>query len=232
MTSLLTRLDTSLGRKLVVALTGVLLLGFVIAHLLGNLQVFLGQEAINAYAVALKALGPGLWVLRFGLIAVGLVHVILTVQLAAANRAARPTRYARVRGVQVTPAARSMTLTGLVVLAFVAYHLAHFTWGLTHPEHYALRDAAGRQDVYSMMILGFRQPLVSGLYMAAVLLLGLHLVHGVSSVFQTLGWNHPRYDGVIAAVGPVLGTLIAMGYVAIPSAVLAGWVTLPSGVPP
>jgi succinate dehydrogenase / fumarate reductase cytochrome b subunit len=134
--------------------------------------------------------------------------------------------------VQITPAARGMLLTGLVILAFVAYHLAHFTWGLTHPEHYALRDAEGRQDVYSMIILGFRQPLVCGLYMAAVLLLGLHLVHGVSSVFQTLGWNHPRCESLLSAVGPVLGTLIALGYVSIPGGVLLGYVTLPSGVSP
>jgi succinate dehydrogenase / fumarate reductase cytochrome b subunit len=232
MTSLLTRLDTSLGRKLVVALTGLALLGFVVAHLLGNLQIFLGQEAINAYAVALAELGPALWVLRFGLIATALVHVILTVQLAAANRGARPVRYRGSGSVQITPAARGMTLTGLLVLAFVGFHLAHFTWGLTHPEHAALRDAAGRRDVYSMMILGFRQPSIAGLYMAAVLLLGLHLVHGVSSVFQTLGFNPPRYNGLLHAIGPVLGTLIALGYVAIPSAVLLGWVTLPPGVLP
>jgi succinate dehydrogenase / fumarate reductase cytochrome b subunit len=232
MTSLLARLDTSLGRKLVVALTGLLLLGFVVAHLLGNLQVFLGQEAVNAYALTLKELGPALWVMRFGLIATALVHVILSAQLAAANRAARPVRYRGSGNVQITPAARGMLLTGLVILAFVAYHLAHFTWGLTHPEHYALRDAEGRQDVYSMIILGFRQPLVCGLYMAAVLLLGLHLVHGVSSVFQTLGWNHPRCESLLSAVGPVLGTLIALGYVSIPGGVLLGYVTLPSGVSP
>jgi succinate dehydrogenase / fumarate reductase cytochrome b subunit len=232
MTSLLTRLDTSLGRKLVVALTGLLLLGFVVAHLLGNLQLFLGQEAINAYAVTLKDLGAGLWVLRFGLIATALVHVILSVRLAAANRGARPVRYRAAGSVQISPAARGMLVSGLTVLAFVGYHLAHFTWGLTHPAHYALRDAAGRQDVYSMMILGFQQPLVSGLYMASVLLLGLHLVHGVSSVFQTLGFEHARTHGLLAAVGPVLGTLVALGYVSLPGAVLLGLVSLPPGVAP
>jgi succinate dehydrogenase / fumarate reductase cytochrome b subunit len=232
MTSLLTSLDTSLGRKLVVALSGLGLLGFVIAHLIGNLQIFLGQEAINAYALGLKQLGPILWVARFGLIATALVHVILSVQLAAANRAARPVRYRGSGNVQITPAARGMLLTGLVVLAFVGYHLAHLTWGLTHPEHYALRDAAGRQDVYSMMILSFRQPLVAGLYMVAVLLLGLHLVHGISSLLQTVGLNHPRYNGLMQAVGPLLGTLIALGYVTIPGAVLLGYLSLPAGVAP
>ncbi|MHC5211321.1 MAG: succinate dehydrogenase cytochrome b subunit [Planctomycetota bacterium] len=232
MTSLLTRLDTSLGRKLVVALTGLGLLGFVLGHLAGNLQIFLGQDAINAYAVTLKELGPLLWVMRFGLIAIALVHVILTLQLAAANRAARPVRYRGSGSVQITPAARGMTLTGLVILAFVAFHLAHLTWGLTHPEHYALRDADGRQDVYSMMVLAFQQPLLSGLYMAAVLLLGLHLVHGISSFFQTLGWDHPRLHVFTQAIGPILGTLIALGYVAIPSAVLLGYVSLPPGAGP
>jgi succinate dehydrogenase / fumarate reductase, cytochrome b subunit len=224
------KLSSSIGRKLLVALTGVMLLGFLIAHLAGNLQVFLGQEAINAYAAGLRELGPLLWVARIGLIFVAVVHVVLTVQIAAENRVARPVRYRATGRIQTTLQSRSMTLTGLMLLAFVVFHLAHLTWGLTHPEQHALKDALGRPDVYSMMVLGFRQPAVAGTYLVAMVLLGLHLMHGLSSVWQTLGVDSPRWNGLLLATGPVLGTLITAGYLAIPAAVYAGFIALPPGV--
>ena len=225
-----TPLRSSIGRKLIVAVTGILLLGFLIAHLAGNLQIFLGRDAINAYAVKLRELGPLLWIARVGLIVIALAHVVLTIQLAAENRVARPVRYRASGQVQTTLPARSMTLTGLMLLAFVIFHLAHFTWRLTHPEYSLLRDPEGRLDVYSMMVLGFQQPALSALYMVAMLLLGLHLIHGLNSVWQTLGLNHPRWNPVLLAAGPLLGTLIAGGYMAMPAAVLAGIIRLPPAV--
>lgn len=227
-----TFLQSSIGRKLVAAITGIGLLGFLLGHLAGNLQMFIGQDAVNPYAAGLHDLGPLLWALRLGILAFALVHVVVTLKLAAENRAARPQAYAASGRVQSKTATRSMTLTGLLLLAFVLYHLAHFTWGLTHPEHAALRDALGRHDVYSMVVLGFQQPLLAGLYVVAMLLLGLHLAHAGSSVFQTFGLSSASENAFLRAVGPLLGTVLAAGYISIPLGVWFGVVALPPGVAP
>jgi len=223
-------LRSSIGRKLVVALTGLGLVGFLLGHLLGNLQIFGGPEPLNAYAQTLRNLGPALWVVRLGLLAVAAVHVVVALQLAAENRAARGGRYEVERRLAASAGSRSMLLTGLVVVAFVLYHLAHYTWQVVHPEFAGRLDAAGRHDVYSMVVGSFQQPLIAGLYALAVVLLGLHLSHGVSSVFQTLGFRHPRYEQALARVGPAFGALVAAGYLSIPLAVQAGIVALPPGV--
>lgn len=221
---------SSIGRKLVVALTGLGLVGFLLGHLAGNLQIFGGPEPLNAYAQTLKDLGPALWVVRLGLLAIALAHVVLTLRLAAENRAARGSRYAVERRIQASAGSRSMLLTGLVVLAFVLYHLAHYTWQVAHPEFAGRLDAAGRHDVYSMVVGSFQQPHIAGLYVVALVLLGLHLSHGVSSVFQTLGFRHPKYEKLLTRAGPVFGALVAAGYLSIPLAVQAGLLALPPGV--
>lgn len=230
-------LKTSIGGKLVMAITGVLLSLFLVGHLAGNLLLFRGRAAVNDYAEFLKASPALLWAVRLGLLAVFLLHVITALRLAAANRAARPVRYAKEYTNVATQASRTMVLTGLLVLAYLLFHLAHFTVGITHPEHHALREAVvrggvatTRHDVFSMMVKGFQQPLVSGLYAAAMVLLGVHLSHGVSSVFQTLGLNHPRYNPILRRVGPVFAILIAAGFLTLPAAVLFGFVQLPAGV--
>ncbi|HTE04880.1 MAG TPA: succinate dehydrogenase cytochrome b subunit [Planctomycetota bacterium] len=227
---LLRSLQSSIGRKLLVALTGVALLGFVIAHLLGNLQVFAGPDRLNGYAEGLEHLGPLLWAARLGLIVMAVAHVALTLKLAAENRAARPVAYAARGRVQSTASARSMLLTGLMVLAFVLYHLAHFTWGVAHPEFSGRLDSQGRRDVYSMVVASFQQWPIVAAYAVAMILLGLHIRHGASSIFQTFGWNHPKYNPFLHAVGPVLALLIVAGNLAIPFACLAGLVKLPPGV--
>ena len=223
-------LSSSIGRKLIVAVTGLALVGFLLAHLAGNLQVFRGQDALDSYAEGLRHLGPLLWVARIGLLAVAVTHVALSLQLAAANRAARGSRYAVTHPVQATPAARSMLVTGLMLLLFVVYHLAHFTWGRAHPEFSGRLDPAGRPDVYSMLVGSFGRPWIAAPYVVAMVLLGLHLSHGVSSVFQTLGWRGPRSEKLVARLGPLLGAVVAAGYVAIPLAVQMGVIALPPGV--
>jgi len=236
MSSLAVSLQSSIGRKILVAATGLALLGFVIAHMLGNLQIFLGPDALNGYARSLKDLGPLLWVMRLGLLVVFVVHAVLAVRIAAENRAARPRRYVHAGRIQATTASRTMVVTGLMILLFVLYHLAHFTLGLTHPEHFAqeeivpaLGGEVARHDVYSMVVLGFQSPLVSGLYIAAMALLALHLSHAVASVFQTLGWNHPRRETLVRRAGAGLAWLIFLGNTSIPVAVLTGLVDLPTG---
>jgi succinate dehydrogenase / fumarate reductase, cytochrome b subunit len=158
------------------------------------------------------------------------VHVGLALQIAAENRAARPERYAVAGRVQSTASARSMVLTGLMIAAFVIYHLAHFTWGLAHPEFSGRLDAHGRPDVYSMVVASFQQWPIALLYGVAMVLLGLHLSHGATSIFQTFGWNHPKYNRAFAAFGPVVAIAIVAGNVAIPLACLLGLVKLPAGV--
>jgi len=224
------RLASSIGRKLIVALTGLLLLLFLVAHVAGNLQIFAGPERLNHYSETLADLGPVLWVARAGLIAVALLHVVVTLQLAATNRAAGARPYAVAGRVQAKVSTRSMLLTGVMLLLFVGYHLAHYTWGLAHPEYSGRLDAAGRHDVYSMVVGSFQVPWIALTYMAAMVLLGLHLSHGASSFFQTLGWRHPRRERLVGAIGPVIGTLLAAAYISIPAAVQLGLVGLPAGV--
>jgi succinate dehydrogenase / fumarate reductase cytochrome b subunit len=223
-------LASSIGKKLVAAVSGLLLLGFLLAHLAGNLQVFAGQEKVNAYAATLRGLGPLLWVARLGLIAAAAVHVLVTLRLAAENRAARGSRYAVLTPVQSRLSTRGMLLTGLMVLLFAFYHLAHFTWHAAHSQYSTRIDPAGRPDVYSMLVGSFREPSIALPYVAAMILLGLHLSHGLSSFFQTMGWRHPRRQKLLDSLGPILGGAIALGYIAIPVAVQAGMVVLPEGV--
>ena len=213
---------SSIGAKVVMGVTGLMLIGFVIIHMLGNLQVFLGQEALNSYAKALHDLGGLLWVARFGLIGAVVLHIASGLRLASLNRAARPVRYAYETTVKATFASRYMRMSGIVVLAFIVYHLAHFTLGITHPEHKALVDSLGRPDVYSMVILGFQQPLISISYIIAMVLLWFHLNHGASSLFKSLGLRHPKYNSMIDKAGPAIATLVVGGNIIMPLAILAG----------
>lgn len=221
-------LRSTIGAKFLVAITGFMLIGFLLAHLAGNLLVFKGQDALNNYAKTLKDLGPGLWIMRIGLLAVFVIHIVLALKLAARNRAARPERYQFNSTVQATVASRTMVLTGLLILAFVIYHLAHYTLGLVHTKNGVnllhLTDRLGRQDVYSMVIAGFSNVWVTASYIIAQLILGVHLSHGASSVFQTLGWNSPRYWSLIRCVMMFIVFVIVAGNIAMPTAVLAGFV--------
>ena len=190
---------------MIVAVTGVILILFVIGHLLGNLQIFLGPEWINGYAEHLRDLGPFLWVIRAFLLVVVLLHIYYTIRLAIENRRARPERYRRKDAVKATFASRSMVLSGLVLLAFIIYHLLQFTVRATDPRYALLpKDPLGHYDVYSMMIYGFQSPLVSGFYILAMFLLALHLSHGSSSFFQSLGLNNQKLTPRLARPGGFL----------------------------
>lgn len=218
--------QTSIGKKVAMALTGVGLFVFVIGHMLGNLQIFLGREALNAYAEKLHSLPALLWTVRAGLLAIFAIHVVTAIRLTRENRAARPIGYLKEDTVAASYASRTMMLSGLVVAAFVLYHLAHFTFRLLHlPDRPLIEElSAGHQrfDVYAMVVLGFRSWLVTGLYIAAQMVLGMHLSHGVSSMLQTLGLNCPRCANAIEKVGPISAAIIVAGNVAIPLAVLTG----------
>ncbi len=226
LTSLLT---SSIGRKVIMAFSGLGLLLFVTIHAAGNLQIFLGQEAFNAYAAQLKAIPVVLWGARAGLFAFFAGHIVMALGLTRTKRAARSRSYAVKRSVQLGYAARTVLTSGLVIWAFVAYHLLHFTLGVTDPAHYHLTDAQGRHDVYSMVVHGFQNVYVSSAYIIAMLLLGLHLSHGTSSLWKSLGLTYPTLSRVLVHGGRLLTTIIIGGFIAIPLSVLLGWVTLPKG---
>lgn len=233
---------SSIGRKILMAATGVILIGFVVGHLVGNLQVFEHPDRINGYAQFLHQLGPLLWIARIGLIVAAALHIWAGVALSLENVSARgPEPYAVKHTLRATLASRTMRWTGLVVLAFLLYHLAHFTFGVaqadtfkaalapyTMQHEYRLAGfpvvAAGTQvsDVHTMVIRGFQSPVVAIFYIVAVGLLTFHLLHGADSLFQTLGLRSTRWAGALRKIVIVFCALYFLGNLAIPGAVLAG----------
>jgi succinate dehydrogenase / fumarate reductase cytochrome b subunit len=224
---------SSVGTKYVMAVTGLLLIGFVLAHMAGNLLIFAGKDALNGYAHALEE-RPGLvWAARVILLAIFVLHIVLGIRLTRDNMRARPVRYVCEDTVQANWASRHMLLTGLVVLAFVVYHLLHFTIGVTDRTNfkrnihlYQPSDLAQRPeyDVARMVVGGFQQPVVTLAYVVAMFFLALHLYHGATSWFQSLGLNGRGYDKVINWVGPVIALIVLIGNCSIPLAILAGYV--------
>lgn len=216
---------SSIGNKFVMAATGVLLLLFLIGHLVGNLQVFAGQEAVNAYAKWLHDHGGLLWTARIGLLVIFGLHVYTSIKLTLQNRAARPETYRHEDTLQATWASRNMLLTGLFVLGYVVFHILHLTLRVVDTGGMGKMDAAGRADVYGMVVSGFSQPAVAILYVGAMVLLGIHLFHAVASFFQTMGWDQPAIRRLVGWVAPTVAVLIAAGYIVIPLAIWFGIVS-------
>jgi succinate dehydrogenase cytochrome b subunit len=216
---------SSVGRKMIVAGTGVILILFVIGHLLGNLQIFLGPDWINAYSQHLRDLGPLLWLIRVFLLITVILHIYFTILLAIENRRARPEPYIDRQYVRASWASRHMVVSGLVVLAFIIFHLLHFTARKFNPQFSLLKlDSLNRSDVYSMMVYGFQNVYVSSFYIVGLFLLTLHLTHGSSSFFQSLGLNNQRLTPRLAIGGRVFAWLLFIGYTSIPVAVLLGFI--------
>jgi succinate dehydrogenase / fumarate reductase, cytochrome b subunit len=204
------------------ALTGVLLIGFVVAHLLGNLQIFMGPEPFNAYAAFLKSIPGPLWVARIGLLIVFLLHIITAFILRSQNRTARPVKYRRMGTRIASPASLYMLETGVVILIFVLIHLLHFTLGVLQPELYHVIDEEGRHDVYRMLVSGFQNGPYAVIYIVAMIALGYHLSHAFWSMFQTIGANAPGLDPVLRNAAKGLAIAVTLGYISIPLAVIAG----------
>jgi succinate dehydrogenase / fumarate reductase cytochrome b subunit len=208
---------------MIVAITGIVLILFVIGHLLGNLQIFIGPDWINGYSQHLRDLGPLLWVIRLFLLTAVIIHIWVTIHLAMENRRARPHPYLDRQYVQATFASRHMVMSGLIVLAFIIYHLAHFTVRVTDRRFTLLKaDPLGHYDVYSMMVYGFQNYFVSGFYVFGLFLLTLHLSHGSSSFFQSLGLNDKKLTPRLALGGRIFAWLLFAGYTSIPVAILLG----------
>lgn len=213
-------LGSSIGTKVVMGVTGLLLVMFVLVHMLGNLQIFLGPEVLNHYGALLRTLPEALWAARIVLLVAVVLHISSAVRLTAINRAARPRRYAMSVPVELGIAPRTLLLSGLVIATFVVYHLLHYTLLVTHPEFRDMVTADGHRDVYRMVVAGFSDPLVAGFYVLANVLLAMHLSHGVGSLFQTLGLATPRWRPHVDRLGIALAWIILAGNVSIPVAVL------------
>ena len=215
---------SSVGKKAVMGATGLVLVGFILMHLLGNMLIFLGPDALNGYAEKLRHLGAMIWVVRGSLLAITVVHVRMAITLTRENRAARPVPYAVTKPIDTTLAARTMMLSGLFLLAYLVYHLLHFTFGVTQPAIAHLEDPFGRHDVYRMVVLGFQDPRVVLLYVAAMGLLCMHLSHGIASMFQSVGLNDERTLPALQKLGRLLAMAIFIGYVSIPLSIALGLV--------
>ncbi len=215
---------SSIGRKFIMAATGMALFLFVLAHMIGNLQVFLGPEMLNRYGAFLQGAVELLWPARIILLTLVSLHVWSAITLSRENKAARPQPYTQQELVAASYASRTMLMSGLIIAAFIVYHLLHFTVqapvNFTGHDFAMLKDAKQQHDVYAMMILGFRNPWVSGFYILAMFLLFLHLSHGVSAMFQSLGWKNPAYAPVIARFAVAVSWLIFLGYISIPVSIL------------
>ena len=220
---------SSIGRKFLMALTGLILFGFVTGHLIGNLQIFLPPEKINAYGHMLESLGAGLWAIRLFLLAAVVIHVWLAIQLTLENRAARPESYREEKTMRATLASRVMARTGLVVLAFLIYHLWHFTVRGGNPEwsahSFTLADGITKvRDVHLMMVQGFSNVGVSAFYIIAVGLLAYHLAHGISSMVQTFGLKNENWSRGLDTFSKVYCWGYFLLNALIPIAVLTGYV--------
>lgn len=207
------------GKKVVMAVTGAILFLFVIGHLIGNLLVFAGPARYNGYAQLLHFDDALLWIVRSILIISVVLHITATVQLALRNKRARPIGYSRKEAINSSYASRTMYWSGPIVLVFVIFHLLEFTAGTIHP---GTTFIAG--DVYHNVVTGFQTWWVSIWYIFAMILLGFHLRHGLWSMFQSVGYNHPRHTPILKKTAFVIAVLIVLGYICIPISVLTGFI--------
>jgi succinate dehydrogenase / fumarate reductase, cytochrome b subunit len=220
--------NSSLGKKYIMAISGCALFIFVIGHLIGNLQIFMGPDVINHYGHFLQTNWEIKWPARIGLLALVVLHIISAVRLTAENRAARAQSYVAYKPVGSSYASRTMMMSGLIIAAFVIYHLLHYTVvvpevNFTGKDFGTFKDAEGRHDIFRMMVVGFSNPFVSLFYIIAVALLCMHLSHGVSSMFQSLGWKKGCYKPIIDNGARILAVAIFAGYALIPVAILLGY---------
>ncbi len=211
------------------ALTGVALVMFVVVHMVGNLQFFLGREVLNHYAHVLKSNPEILWPSRIGLLSCVIIHITMAIWLTIENRTKRLTGYAVQDAGAASLASRTMIYSGTIIGAFIVYHLLHYTVllqsiNLTGHDFSVFRDVHGQPDVYRMIQIGFSNAAVSGFYLLGVGLLCFHLSHGIWAMLQTLGLVNETYRSIIECVSVIGAALLFIGYASIPVAILTGWV--------
>ncbi len=215
---------SSIGKKITVAVTGVIMVLFLIGHMMGNLLLFEGPgqagepARLNQYAELLRFEPVMLWIIRLVLLATVVLHVITVIQLSLENNRARNVKYAVKKHQAATVSSRTMLWGGFIVAAFIVFHILHFTTGTIYSAHYE------HLKPYHNVITSFQNPIFAGLYILAMVVIFFHLNHGIKSGFETLGVTHPRYVNLVRLGGPILALLIAAGFLLVPLAVLAGWV--------
>jgi succinate dehydrogenase / fumarate reductase cytochrome b subunit len=207
--------SSTIGKKVVMAATGIVLVGYILAHVTANLLIFAGAAAIDAYAAKLRTLPVLLWGVRILLLASVVLHVVVATQLAVRARAARPTPYHRFEPQTSSAASRTMRWGGVALLLFLVYHILHFTTGQAHPDFIHLAP-------YHNVTTAFRVWWVAAIYIAAMFALAMHLYHGTWSMFQTLGIEHPRVNPARRRLATAIAVLVPLGFVTVPIAVLIG----------
>ena len=224
MVGVMTLYRSSIGKKVIMAVTGLFLIGFIVFHLYGNLKVFEGPDTFNAYAEGLRTVGKPIFghqhlllLARVGLIASFALHIWSAVELSRQRQAGRPSNYVKHTKLESNYANLTIRWGGVVIFLFILYHLMHFTFGTPgiHPNF-------DPEDVYHNVIIGFQSRLATIVYIAAIIALGMHLYHGTWSMFQTLGFNNRVYDKPLRMLGAGLGAVVAIGYLSIPLAILFG----------
>ena len=209
--------SSTVGKKAVMAVSGAILFLFVVGHLIGNLQIYEGPEKLNNYSVLLHSMPALLWTVRVVLLVMVALHIWSSVRLGLRNIDARPTGYVNKKSAGSTYASRTMYWSGPIILAFVIYHLLDFTWGTVNP-----RFEEG--NVYANVVGSFQVIPIAAFYIFAMLLLCMHLYHGLWSMFQSLGFHHPRHTPILRRAAAAVAILIAAGNISIPIAVMSGLV--------
>ncbi|MGO9379384.1 MAG: succinate dehydrogenase cytochrome b subunit [Dissulfurispiraceae bacterium] len=214
-------LSSTVGRKIVMAITGLMLLAFLVIHLFGNSLIYVGW--INAYGERLHSLPPVVWAFRLVMLCVFAIHIYFGITLTLENNAARPAPYAVKKNLRATYSGRTMIWTGLLIVVFLVYHLLHFTMRVTNPDISNSIDALGRLDVFKMVVFSFKNFAIAGIYIAAMIILALHLSHGVQSFVQTLGLNSDKTIPAVEKASTAVALILFLGYASIPVVIILGF---------
>ena len=205
--------ESTIGKKAIMAVTGLILFGFLIVHMLGNLQVFLGRDVMNHYAETLHGNPALLWTVRTILLISVALHIWASIQLSIIKKDARPVSYIKRANVGSSWASRSMMLSGPIIAAFVVFHLLHLTTGTIHPQFVELH-------AYENLVTGFLVVPFALVYIVVMIFIGFHLSHGIWSMFQSMGMSHPRYTPLIKKFASIFSWILVAGFISIPVAVL------------
>ncbi|MFK5894106.1 MAG: succinate dehydrogenase cytochrome b subunit [Pseudomonadota bacterium] len=215
-------ISSPIGGKIVMALSGAMMIIFLLGHALGNLLIFSSQNALNSYAHWLQH-SPFLWVFRISMLLLLSLHIFLAVQLYLQNRIARPVSYYINKDIQLSFSAKTMVLSGFFTLLFVFFHIAHLTLGWVPTTSFELLDNNQMIDVYNNVVRGFKQPLISLFYLFSIFIISLHLRHAIKSIFQTLGFHHENFHRFLDYLSPALILALMLAFMSIPLSVMSGF---------
>jgi succinate dehydrogenase / fumarate reductase cytochrome b subunit len=222
-------INSPIGGKIVMALSGAAIILFLLGHALGNLLIFSSQTSLNSYANWLQH-SPFLWLFRIAMVVLFTTHIFLAIKLSIQNRGARPIAYAVNQDIQIDYSAKTMLISGLLIFIFILFHLAHLTLGWISTTSLTLVDNNHMLDVYNNVVRGFQNPLINLFYIFSMLLIGLHLHHALKSIFQTLGFHHENFKQLLKVMSPIIIIALVIAFIAIPLAVVLGY--LPEILPP